>query len=398
LSFLGYEAALKALKKQIKPFEKIEKVALTQVKGRILAQDIIASEPFPMREIASMDGFALKFADQNKPLKVLGQVKAGSEPQFSVKKNECVQTFTGSLMSAGCDTLVPVENVELKKGILYVKTPVSKGFAVRKVGESYQKNELLLKKGTKLEFSEIALLAQLGIFFISVFVKPIVGILSSGDELKDLGESLENAAQIRSINHIALATLAQDFNATARIFPLLKDDKKEVQKAFKQALSSCDILISTGGVSMGEFDFLKDEVRKFKIIVDKVAIKPGRHIKIAQFEDKFIFALPGFAYSAMITFRIFAARLLNAMLLQKEERIEAFLSTDFERKSPFYEFVACNLSTQKGKIYANLDGKKQGSSAIFNNLTDKSAILCVKDSIKNLKKGDLVEILLMKNA
>lgn len=395
IEMTSYEQALKALLKAAKPYEKVEKVAITQAQGRILAEDIVAQQDFPPQEMAAMDGFAVKFSPDFSALKIIAQVKAGEPSEHKIKHGECVQTFTGSVMSKGSDTLVPIENVEVRGKNLYIKEAVPKGFAVRKIGESYHKGELLLKKGTKLEFSEIALLAQLGRFHISVFIKPIIGILSSGDELKDLGESLENSAQIHSSNHIALACLAREFNAEPRIFALLKDDKKESQKAFANALKSCDILVSTGGVSMGDFDFLKDEVRKLNLIVDKVAIKPGRHIKIATFEDKFIFALPGFAYSAMVTFRLFVARLLNALLLQKEERLEAILSTDFERKSAYYEFVACNLVFKKAQIYANLEGKKQGSSAIFNNLTQHSALLCVKDSVKVLKKGDLIEVLLM---
>ena len=393
---MSYETSLELLKAHIKPYEKVEKVALTQCLGRILAQDIKALKNYPEFPISAMDGYALKFDEQDKPLRVLGVTPAGKMPEFKVESGTCVKTFTGSLMSEGSDTLVPVENVELKEGQIYIKEAVKKGFAVRKVGESYQKDELLLARGTKLDYSEIALLAELGFFHISVFVRPVVGVLSSGSEIKDLGEALENPAQIRSSNHIALANLAQKLGCEARVFPLLKDEEKLTQSTLENALKTCDILITTGGVSMGDFDFLKKAVREYEIIIDKVDIKPGRHIKIAQFEEKFILALPGFPYSAMVMFNLYAREILNAWLLQERDYIlHAFLEQDYIKKSPYLEFVACNVEFKEGKIYVNLKGKKDGSSAIINNLNHKAALMIVPKECEKVQKGTLVNIILM---
>ncbi|MBS4235972.1 molybdopterin molybdotransferase MoeA [Campylobacter vulpis] len=393
---MSYETSLELLKAHIKPYEKVEKIALTQCLGRILAQNIKAPQNQPEFPISAMDGYALKFDEQDKPLRVLGTTPAGKMPEFKVESGTCVKTFTGSLMSEGSDTLVPVENVELKEGQIYIKEAIKKGFAVRKVGESYQKGELLLAKGTKLDYSEIALLAELGFFHISVFVRPVVGVLSSGSEIKDLGEALENPAQIRSSNHIALANLAQKLGCETRVFPLLKDEAKLTQSTLENALKTCDILITTGGVSMGDFDFLKKAVREYEVIIDKVDIKPGRHIKIAQFEEKFILALPGFPYSAMVMFNLYARELLNAWLLQPKDYVcKAFLQGVYKRKSPHLEFVACNVEFQNGRIVANLKGKKEGSSAIINNLNHKAALMIVPKESEKLESGDLVDIIFM---
>ena len=389
----SYEESLKTLHSFINSYERVEKIALTQCLDRILADDIKATKDHPEFPTSAMDGYAFKFEDQDENLKIIGKVPAGIFPTFNVKNKECVKTFTGSLMSEGSDTLIPIEKVEIEDDILIIKEKVSKGFAVRKVGESYKKGEILLKKGTKIGYSEIALLAELGFFHISVFIKPIIGVLSSGNEIKDLGESLDNPAQIRSSNHVAIANLAKKLNCDVRIFPLLKDDEKKVQKELKQALNSCDILITTGGVSMGDFDFLKQAVKEYQIIIDKVNIKPGRHIKIAKFEDKFIFALPGFPYSAMVMFNLYVRELINTWLLQEKDYVfKAFLSQDYKKKSPHLEFVACNIEFKDGKIYANLQGKKEGSSAIINNLNNKAALMIANDDIK---ENDLVDILLM---
>ncbi|KGI56071.1 molybdopterin molybdotransferase MoeA [Campylobacter sp. MIT 97-5078] len=393
---LEYFKALEVLKKRILPYENIEKIAITQCLGRILAEDIRARADFPAFKTASMDGYAFKFSEQNEPLTILGKTAAGQMPSFKLKSKECVKTFTGSLLCEGADTLVPVENARVEGDLLFIEKRVTKGFAVRQVGESYRKDELLLSKGTRLDYSELALLAELGFFHISVFIKPKVGILSSGDELKDLGETLENPAQIYSSNHLALANLVQKFGGEPLIFPLLKDEAKEVSLKLKNALKSCDLLITTGGVSMGDFDLLKQELLNYEILVDKVSIKPGRHIKIAVFEDKFILALPGFAYSAMVTFHLFARMILNHWLLQGElKTIKAFLKQDYTKKSPLLECVACNLSFEEGKVYVDLEGKKAGSSAILANLNHNAALLIAPLEAKELKKGDLVKVLLL---
>ncbi|AJC84222.1 molybdopterin molybdotransferase MoeA [Campylobacter peloridis] len=389
----SYEDSLKSLKNVINSYEKIEKIALTECLDRILATDIISLKDHPEIPTSAMDGYAIKFDDQDENLKIIGEVPAGKFPNFKLNNKECVKTFTGSLMSEGSDTLIPVEKVQIENDILIIKEKVSKGFAVRKVGESYKKGEILLKKGTKINYSEIALLAELGYFHISVFIKPIIGVLSSGSEIKDLGESLENPAQIRSSNHVAIANMAKKLHCDIRIFPLLSDNKEQTKIAIKQALNSCDILITTGGVSMGDFDFLKQAIKDYQIIIDKVNTKPGKHIKIAKCEEKFIFALPGFPYSAMVMFNLYVRELLNTWLLQEKDYVfKAFLNADYKKKSPHLEFVACNVEFKDGKIYANLKGKKEGSSAIINNLNNKAALMIAND---NIKENDLVDIVLM---
>ena len=320
MALMSYEKGLELLLANVAPYEKVEKIAITECLGRILAEDIRAANDYPAFATASMDGYAVRFSEQGNALKIIGSVPAGTMPQFKPQKNECVKTFTGSLMSADLDTLVPVENVEVvgvagaKNGensqnspknsanlqknsqnssqiqTLIIKQKVPLNHAVRAVGESYKKNDILLKKGTRLEFSELALLAELGFFHISVFIKPVIGVLSSGNELKDLGESLDNPAQIRSSNHIAIASLARSFNARAVIFPLLKDEPQAVKAALTSALQNCDILITTGGVSVGDFDFLKEAIKGYELIIDKLYIKPGRHIKIAKSGKRFILA------------------------------------------------------------------------------------------------------------
>lgn len=393
---MSYEQSLKILHSHINTYEKIEKIAITQCLGRILAVDIKAPKNQPEFLTSAMDGYAIQFQDQDKALEILGLTPAGTMPEFKVKPGTCVKTFTGSLMSQGSDTLIPIENVQVKNNTLFIKKKVTQGFAVRQIGENYKKDEILLQKGTKLSYSEIALLTELGFFHISVFVKPIIGVLSSGSEIKDLGECLDHPAQMRSSNHIAIATLAKILSSQARIFPLLKDDKKASLSMIENALRSCDILITTGGVSMGDFDFLKQAIKEYTLIIDKVDIKPGRHIKIAKSNEKFIIALPGFPYSAMVMFNLYAREILNSWLLQPKDYIcKAFLQGTYQKKTPHLEFIACNIEFKNGRILANLEGKKEGSSAIINNLNNKAALMVVPKECEILENESLIDIIFM---
>ena len=264
------------------------------------------------------------------------------------------------------------------------------------VCESYREGELLLRSGTKLGFSQIALLAELGLFHISVFVRPKVAILATGSEIKDLGERLENDAQIYSSNHIALANLVTQLGCEAMIMPLVRDDEKELEGAILSALQSADILLTSGGVSVGDYDFVQSTLQsKFELIVKGAAIKPGRHIKVAKAGEKYIFALPGFPYSAMVMCVLYVRVLLNAWFGASEPKITAIMDEDYKKRSPFLEFTAVNLVNRDGKIYVNLDGKKLGSSAIVNNLTNDAALLIIPKETEFIAKGEIVEVLKM---
>lgn len=400
MKFKSYEETLKTLKNSIKPCEKIQKVAITSTLNRILAVDIIAKENYPQYETSAMDGYACKFSDLSAgKLKILGDIPAGTNPMnIGLKDGECIKTFTGSLMCKNSDTLIPIENVDVKDGYIFINQGVKKGFAVRKIGESYKKDDILIRKGTKLSYSEIALLAELGEFHISVFMKPKVGVLATGSEIRDLGEALQTPAQIHSSNHIAIASMLELMGCEAVILPIIKDEKNLVKEAIINGIKSCDMLITTGGVSVGDYDFVKSSLKEnCEILVDGAAIKPGRHIKIAKFNDKYIFALPGFPYSAMVMCVLYVRVLINELFCIKEENeIEAILSQDYVKKTEFLEFTACNITFKDGKVFANLEGKKSGSSAIINNLNNNAALLiCPLEKKDGLKNGEVVKVLKM---
>ena len=394
--FMSYADSLKILKDTINAWEKVEKVAITDALDRNIAYDVVAAENYPAKPVSAMDGYAFAFKEGLNELELITDLPAGSDKGLHVEGSKCVKTFTGSLMSEGTDTLVPVENVEVSGSKIIIKKSVPKGFAVREVGESYKKGEILIKKGTRLTYSEIALLAELGVFHVSVFIRPRVAILATGSEIKDLGEPLDSPAQIHSSNHVGIAMQIRKMGAEPILCEIVRDRAELVEKAIINALKSADILVTTGGISMGDYDFVKGALNEnFSLIIEGAAIKPGRHIRVAKSGDKYIFALPGFPYSAMVMCVLYVRVLINTWFSQEEPKITAIMDEDYKKRSPFLEFTAVNLENRDGKIFVNLNGKKLGSSAIVNNLTNEAALLIIPKETEFIAKGEVVEVLKM---
>ncbi len=401
MKFKDYDETIEDLVASMNGVETLVKnIFLTDSQDMILAEDIVANENSPLHVTSSMDGYAIRHEDQTKGiLKLSDFVPAGSEAKTVVKEGTCVKTFTGSLMSEGSDTLIPIENVEVDGDEVKIVIPVSKGFSVRPVGENYFKGEILIPKGTKIGFAEIGVMAELGIVQVPVFSKPKVGILATGSEILDLGETKTSDAQIRSSNHVTLEAIVKANGAEVNRLGIAKDDKELIKNKITEALKHNDIVITTGGVSVGDYDFVKDIIRGMEpeYIVDGASVKPGRHIKIVKVGNKYIFALPGFPYSSAVMCFLYTLPLLKAMqgLHVKSDYIEAIIEEDYKKRSPFTEFTACNLVLRDGKFYVNLNGKKMGSSAILTNMLGNSALLRIEQKCEFIKEGEIVKVLPM---
>jgi len=401
MKFKDFDETIKDLIASMKNISKpVQNVFLTDTLDRVLAEDVVAKENSPLHVTSSMDGYAIKFVDQESGvLKLSSRVPAGTNITETVKTGECIKTFTGSLMSDGSDTLIPIENVEVNGDEVKVVTPVPLGFAVRPIGENYKEGEVLIKKGTKIGFAEIGLMAELGFVQVSVFGKPRVAVIATGSEILDLGEEKTSPAQIRSSNHVTLEAIVKSKGAEVSRVGIVQDDKELIKSKIVDALKDNDIVITTGGVSVGDYDFVKDIIKGMnpEYIVDRASVKPGRHIRVVKVDSKYIVALPGFPYSAAVMCFLYVLPLLRAMqgLNVETKYIDATLEEDYAKRSPFTEFTACNLFVRDGEYFVNLDGKKKGSSAILTNMLDGSALLRVEQKTEFIKKGEKVRVLPM---
>jgi len=400
MAFMHFDKSISLIENlEINSF-KIEKRYLCDTDGYILAEDIITDHNSPAYPTSAMDGYAFAHKDIDLGrLKISSINPAGSSLSDTIQDGSCIKTFTGSLMPEGSDTLIPIENVTVDGDTIIINESVAKGFSVRDVGENYKKDENLIPKNSKISFPQIGVMASLNIVTPLVFQKPTVSILSTGSELLELGETQTNDAQIRSSNNYILESIVKKYGGNAIQLGCIKDDKESITTAISDALNQSDIVVTTGGVSVGDFDFVKDVIYEIgcELIFKGVRVKPGQHIMVARRDDKFIIALPGFAYSSTVTALLYLVPLITKLQNAPSpiESVKATLAEPFIKRAKKAEFTACNLKLVDGEYQIDFRGKKVGSSAILTNMLGDVALLYTTEDDTNRDIGEEVEVILI---
>lgn len=400
MAFIHFDDSIEIIKNiEIKNY-KASKKYLTDTLGYVLAEDIITDHNSPAFPTSAMDGYAIKYEDL-----VLGRLKissinpAGSDLMDEVLGGCCIKTFTGSLMPEGSDTLIPIENVTVDGDEIIINEEVPFGFSVRAIGENYAEGQKLISCGTKIDFADIGVMASLNIVSPLVYEKPRVAILSTGSELLELGEAQTSDAQIRSSNNYILEALVKKYDGEALQLGCIYDNKESILSAVDKALTQSDIVVTTGGVSVGDFDFVKDVIVELgcEVLFKGVRVKPGQHIMLAKKDDKFIVALPGFAYSSTVTALLYVVPLIAKLQNSKCSLriVEATLRSPFNKRIKKAEFTACNYSLEEGSYVVDFDGKKAGSSAILTNMLGSTALLVTSEEDTPKEIGDKVKIVLI---
>jgi molybdopterin molybdotransferase len=399
--FITYNKSLELIN-NIKITPCTKRLFIIDAIGYILASDIVADHNSPSFPTSGMDGYAFKFEDiENRTLKIIDKNPAGFVVNTEISDNTCIKTFTGSLMPKNSDTLIPIENVEVFEDKIKIIKPVSFGFAVRNIGENYKKDEILIKKGTKVGFSEVGVLASLNIVQIDVFVNPIIAVASTGSEILDLGVEKTNDSQIRSSNHLTLEALFKQNGADVLQMGPVDDNIENITNFFLNSFKKADIVVTTGGVSVGDYDLVQDVIKdklQAKVLLHGVFVKPGMHILVALKDEKIIIALPGFAYSSTICAILYVLPLIYKFRNGDEKlpfikaKIEESLINPTNKKI----FKACNIEYKNENYIINFEGKKEGTSAILTNMLGNPALL-VQDENSTIYSGDFVDVLLLNN-
>ncbi len=379
---------------------KTQKIYLCDTLGYILAQDITTDHNSPAYPTSAMDGYAFAHRDIELGRLTISSINpAGSALSDTVRGGMAIKTFTGSLMPEGSDTLIPIENVTVEGDEIIINEAVDRGFAVRAVGENYTKGETLISKGTKIDIAEIGVMASLNIVAPLVYEKPRVSIISTGSELLELGQIETNDAQIRSSNNYILEAITNKYGGVALQHGCIKDDKDSITEAISKAMKQSDIVVTTGGVSVGDFDFVKDVIVElgYDVLFKGVRVKPGQHIMIARKGDKFIIGLPGFAYSSTVTALLYLLPLIAKLQNSKPplESIKATLKEPFIKRAKKAEYTACNISLEEGRYGVDFEGKKVGSSAILTNMLGNIALLVSSEDDRSRDIGDEVDVILL---
>ncbi|WP_373032801.1 molybdopterin molybdotransferase MoeA [Sulfurovum sp.] len=400
MAFMHFDESIEMIQNIEINTYKTKKLYLVDALGYVLAEDVIADHNSPEFPTSAMDGYAIIHEDMT-----LGTLKVGSiNPAGSALKEEviggtCIKTFTGSLMPHGADTLIPIENVEVDGDEIIIKEEVPQGFSVREVGENYAKGQMLIPKGTKIDFPQIGVMASLNIANVLVYEKPTVAIISTGTELLELGEEQTNDSQIRSSNNYILEAIVNKYDGLPMQLGCIKDDKATITTAISDALEKSDIVVTTGGVSVGDFDFVKDVIYELgcDVVFKGVRVKPGQHIMVARKDDKFIIGLPGFAYSSTVTALLYVVPLIEKLQQGKSSlrQVKAKLAEAFIKRAKKAEFTACNVTLLQGEYYVDFKDKKVGSSAILTNMLGNVALLATSEDDTSKEIGDEVTVLLL---
>ena len=362
-----------------------EFASLERATGKILAQDVVAVKNLPSFDNAAMDGYALKFDDFNEPLSVAATVLAGDEAEIALKKGECVKIMTGAKMPINADTVVPFEDAVLQDGKLTPQSKVKKFNALRYKGEEVKAGEILLKKGEILTPARIMMLAAQGIYCICVEREIKIGIFSSGDEVV---EPWQNASeeQIYNANGAGIASLLQSFGFASSYAGIIKDDLESTTRALETA--EFDIIITSGGASKGEADFMKTALLNlgFSELFDGVNIRPGRPSKAFIKDKKIVFILPGNPMAAFLMCFLLVVPFLKSTRLEK---FDAVLNQDVKIKSGRQNIVLGSFCEGKFSV---TDNNKFGSGMITP-LIKSNAVLVTNESLGELKTGEIVKIL-----
>lgn len=334
---VSVEEALELIYKNTKKLS-LQILPIEQALGSILACDIVATHNLPPYDNSAMDGYAVKISDSNKTLKLLGAIFAGDNSNLILESQHAIKIMTGARIPQGCDTIVPIEEVTIIDEDIKLPDSLVLAKHIRFCGEDIKAGTKILNKNQKLQAHHITLLASQGISHVQVFKKVRIALFSSGNELKMHYETLQSH-QLYNTNTPTFYARAQELGCEVTFIGTASDTLTDIKNHIKSALDS-DIIITSGGISVGDADFTKEafEAFDYENIFDGIDIKPGKPTSFGRIKDCFILNLPGNPLAAALNFEIFA----HAMILSISGVDEKYLNT-IETK------IAHDYKLKKGK-------------------------------------------------
>lgn len=307
------DEARRIVLEHVRPLEPL-RVPLTEAGDRVLAEPLIADVDLPPFRASTMDGYAVIHDDPQTAREVIGQQLAGGEASGKLRSGTAIKIMTGAPVPDGADAVVPVENTSANGNQVEILQPlVRSGDNIRPIGSDMQRGDLLVDEGVRLGPAEIGLLASLGRTSVVVGRRPRVAIMSTGDELVEPGEQ-PGPGQIRDSNRFSLAVAAGRAGAEVVINRHVPDDEGAIRAAFGQAVAAADVVVTSGGVSMGDRDLVKALLGELaEVHFRRVFMKPGKPLNFATAGDKLLFGLPGNPVSCLVSFHLFARPALLIM-------------------------------------------------------------------------------------
>lgn len=379
-------ATLDFLKEQIKAKSEFQRVNLTQALGCILYEDVFVKKNLPAFDNSALDGYALNYTHKNELLEIKGSILAGDKNDYIIEKNECYKIMTGAKIPQNANTILMFEEALFEDEKLNAKN-AKENNAIRFKGEEAKLGELLFKKGQKITSGMVAMLAAQGIYELKVVKKMRIGIFSSGDELVEPWENADECS-IYNANAFGIYAILQDY-ADVEYLGLIKDDLNAYKKLLEN--KEFDMLISSGGASVGEADFIKQALLEcdFSPIFEKVNAKLCKHVKLFSKSDMLFLALPGNPLASLVSTHIFAKNILN--LLYGKELLEfdnARLTKDLNFKGQRNDFAFGKLVDRYFK-----PSEAKFGSGMLKPLCENTHILITQVDDTKLAKDQEIKVL-----
>ena len=407
MALLPFEEALNRVLSSVNRTTPVEIVSVTEAVGRILAQDLKATFNYPIFDYSAMDGFAVRSEDTTGAspenpveLKIVGEVAAGEFVEEELPPKGAFKIFTGAPIPPGADAVVEVEKVEVKGDKVLIKNPLPAGANIRFAGEYAKLGDVIVSRGEELTPGKIGVITAFGYGMVKVFSKPRVGILATGDELREPCEPLLKPGQIYNSNCYSLYSAALQSGVIPVNLGSVGDDYETLKRVLKENMENFDVFITTGGVSMGEKDYIQFLVKELgvKVLFHKIRVKPGKPTLFGVYGNgKLFFGLPGNPVSALVNFYILVYPALRKLMGAKDlfkPKVRAILTEDFRRKSSKRrEYIRVKVHYgEDGTVYAT--PYRNTSSGDMLSMGFANGVGIVYEGVNEVKKGEPIEVIL----
>jgi molybdopterin molybdotransferase len=398
--FLSVVAVADAVRVAVKtaPATATESVPVAQSASRVLAADIAADTDIPGFDRSVVDGYAVRSADTTGAgdavpaiLQCVGRVAMGtSDTNLVVRDSECTYIPTGGILPEGADAAVMVEYAEEAGDTILIKKPVSHGENVLLRGEDFKKGGTVFRTGRQLTPQDAGVLAACGCAMVTVAKKPVVGIISTGNELVPV-TAIPGPGQVRDANASMLAAWLSEYGCVPRLYGIVKDDREAFDAAIATALPECDVVLLSGGSSKDDRDMTAGVIAgRGEVLIHGIAIAPGKPTIIGRIEGKPVFGLPGHPASAFVVLIAIVRPLLDKMLgLEKPliRTVKASLAENIPSQRGREEYV--RVRVENGKATPLF-----GKSGLLNTLVSSDGLICIPAGYEGLEKGSEVEVIL----
>ena len=375
----------------------VERVTLADCFGRVLAEDLIAGAPLPAFPSSAVDGYAVRAADAGKTLRVLGESAAGKPFDGAVTPGTAARILTGGAVPDGADVVVMVEDVAMSGADVTVPASLRAGNNFHKVGDDLRPGDRILTAGIQLGAAEIGVAAATGRALLPVRRRPRVALMSTGNELVEAGTT-PAPGQIPDSNRWALLAALREAGAEVRVLGIAPDEAEPLRRMVEGALESADVLVTSGGVSVGTHDLVKPLLESLGTVhVGRVKLKPGKPFTFATLErGKVAFGLPGFPVSSLVTFEVFvrpALRKMQGFAQLHRPRLPVRLGYDARPTAERTEYQRVTLRREGGELVAETTGSQ--SSSRLMSLAGAHALVKVPAGDQGIRAGTIVEAIIL---